>query len=81
PEDYRKANMEAFFRVVIVIGVDGNVRAAAAVENIGPSVTQPAVDCVKEWKFQPAKVNGLPAEYLVVVPFKFNLLRINPRRR
>lgn len=81
PEEFRSAHMEATLRVAIVIGVDGNVRDAAALQDIGPAMTKPVLEAVRKWKYKPALVNGLPAEYLVIAPFNFKLKRTTLQRQ
>ena len=65
--------MEANFWVAMVIGVDGRVREAALLEDIGSTMAGPVLGCVKKWKYKPAIVNGSPAEFLAVAPFCFKL--------
>jgi len=61
-------------QVAIVIGKDGTVMQASP--TTGPGVLlAPAVDVVKQWKYRPTLLNGIPVEVQTVVEVDFSSSR------
>jgi protein TonB len=56
---------------VVTISADGSVASVAIDKSTDPSLEQPVVDAIKQWRFNPAKLNGSPVECSIKVPFKF----------
>ena len=56
----------------IVIGSDGAVRSAKVVESI-PQLDEAAKQCVRQWKFEPARKHGRPVASLAHAPISFRL--------
>lgn len=60
--------------VEAVVGKDGRVRQARAVESV-PALDEAAVQAVKGWRFLPANRNGQIVEVVVYVPLRFGQTR------
>ena len=54
------------------IGVDGSVTDAKVLQSI-PILDAAAVDAVKQWRFEPTYLNGVPVPVLMTVTVSFNL--------
>jgi periplasmic protein TonB len=61
-------------RVVIdaVIGTDGVVREARILSGV-PLLNQAALDAVKQWRYSPTTLNGVPVPVIMTVTVQFNL--------
>jgi protein TonB len=55
------------------IGVDGKVRSTRVLQSIGV-LDQAALDAVRQWEFEPARLNGVPVAVTMVVVVTFALL-------
>jgi protein TonB len=75
PEEARKKGIQGEIMVQILVGTDGSVKEATIVSNKTGSkdFEKAALDAVKQWKFEPGKLDGKPVEVNVVVPIKFKL--------
>lgn len=71
PTEARKQNVEGVIVLDIVVGRDGSVVSMRALN--GPAVlSKAAMDALRWWKFEPYRVNGVPAvvETTIAVEFK-----------
>lgn len=66
--------------VVLEVSLDefGKITEVRAVREI-PSLTEPAERSVRQWKFQPAKLDGKPVASKVPVAFSFVPPNVGPR--
>jgi protein TonB len=55
------------------IGVDGKVQDTRVVRSIA-ALDQAAIDAVRQWEFEPSRVNGVPVSVIMVVIVAFALL-------
>jgi protein TonB len=67
----RQARVSGTVRVEAVIGTDGKVKSARAL-NGPPLLRQAATDSVKKWLYQPAMLNGQPTEVTTQVDLTFS---------
>jgi TonB family protein len=72
PQKAREQNKEGTVRLRVLIGEDGVVHDAFVAESI-PGLDDAALDCVWDWKFEPASKNGKPLAVWVNLPVKFTL--------
>lgn len=73
PEAARAARIDGVVMVQALVGKDGNVRDVLVVRSI-PELDGAAKECVRQWKFKPAKDDhGQPVTVWVAVPIKFSL--------
>jgi TonB family protein len=72
PSDARQDHIEGTVALRVVIGTDGSVQEISPVS--GPAaLIQPAIDAVKQWRYQPILLNGKPVEVLTQVNIVFSL--------
>jgi len=72
PDDARQAGVEGMVMVQALVGKDGFVKDARAIQSI-PMLDEAAVDAVRQWVFKPARSKGQPVAVWVAVPVRFNL--------
>jgi protein TonB len=63
--------------VVVVdahVGVDGRVKSARMLSG-SPIFEQPALDAVRQWRYQPLLLNGIPCEFVLTVTMDFKIKR------
>jgi protein TonB len=73
PEAARAARIDGTVMVQALVGKDGSVRDVRVVKSI-PELDGAAKECVRQWKFRPAKDDhGQPLTVWVAVPIKFSL--------
>jgi TonB family protein len=70
PEEAAKKRISGRVVVQLVVGVDGNVKDVKAVEG-NPILSGPAMDTVRQWHFDPTKLDGDPVEVRVEVTTEF----------
>jgi TonB family protein len=57
----------------VVIGVEGNVEKARVKIPLHPSLDFEALKVIKEWQFQPARLNDAPVRVVVEVMMSFRM--------
>ncbi|MBI5709014.1 MAG: TonB family protein [Candidatus Eisenbacteria bacterium] len=70
PQLAREAGVEGTVMVQALVGTDGRVKDMRVVKSI-PMLDAPARDCVRQWVFKPALINGEPIAVWVAVPIQF----------
>ncbi len=72
PEIARRARIEGIVILEAIIEKDGSVSDIKIIRKVSPLLDQAAVRAVKQWKFEPAKINGKPvrAYFILTVIFK-----------
>ncbi|MEW5853284.1 MAG: energy transducer TonB, partial [Myxococcota bacterium] len=58
PEAERARRADARVVLLLTVGEDGSVREVEVVESGGASFDQAAVEAVKRWRFEPARLDG-----------------------
>lgn len=73
PPDALAARVEGVVILEAKVGVDGSVDEARVIKSI-PLLDQAAIDAVKQWKFVPTLMNGVPTAVIMTttIEFKFN---------
>jgi len=72
PEAAREQNVQGVVVLEVHMGTDGGVQDVQIVS--GPRLlTQAAIDAVKQWKFKPQVVNGIPVEMQTRITLNFRL--------
>jgi TonB family protein len=72
-EEARKAKYQGTVLLWIVVGPDGRPREVKVSRPLGMGLDEKAVEAVKLWKFEPAKLNGQPVAVQVNVEVSFHL--------
>ncbi len=79
PPDYpprcRRQGIEGTVRVRALVGEDGRVVQALVAKTSGDdSLDEAAVEAVNEWRFEPARRDGVPVRAWASVPIEFKLV-------
>ncbi|MBZ5532541.1 MAG: energy transducer TonB [Acidobacteriia bacterium] len=69
----RKAHVNGGARVLIQVGADGSVKRACLLEAVQPDLGEQSVKAVRRWRFQPARKNGEPFSYEMLVETSFTI--------
>ena len=72
PDEALQARITGVVILEAIIGVDGSVTDAKVLQSI-PILDAAAVDAVKQWRFEPTHLNGVPVPVLMTVTVSFNL--------
>ncbi len=72
PEDARGQGIEGAVVLDVRIGGDGAVQNVQLVSG-PPGLAQTSIDAVKQWRFQPLRVNGRPTPMQTTVTLNFKL--------
>jgi protein TonB len=54
----------------ITVGADGSVTDAKILRSI-PLLDQAALDCVRQWKYEPTSLSGMPVPVIMTVTVNF----------
>lgn len=74
PEAMREAGLEGIVPMEAVIGVDGSVVSVhLSSAQINPEFAASAVTAVRQWRFSPTLLNGVPVEVQMSVSVSFGL--------
>jgi protein TonB len=69
-----RMGIEGRVRLRVLVGEDGRPQDAAVGTSSGDAgLDQAALDAVREWRFEPAKRNGVPVRAWCIVPITFSL--------
>jgi TonB family protein len=74
PATMRDAGREGLVPIDAIIGRDGTVTSVRVLSaQVHPDFAIAAVDAVRQWRFSPTLLNGLPVEVVMTVSVRFNL--------
>ena len=68
----RDARLQGTVQISATIGADGVPRSLALVSGIS-GLAEMAFEAVRQWRYQPALLNGQPIESHTVITFNFQL--------
>jgi TonB family protein len=72
-EAARKARLEGMAVFKVIIGVDGKVYDPKLLKSLSPDLDAQAIAAMKQWKFQPATLNGQPVAVFIKIEVNFQL--------
>jgi TonB family protein len=72
PPEARATKVQGTVLVKILVGEESEVAHLAIRQSI-PSLDAAAVTCVSRWKFEPARVDGVPRATVAYVPVAFRI--------
>jgi TonB family protein len=72
PELARQAELEGVVIVEISVNADGTVASSRVVQGI-PGLNEAALECLRDWRFRPAELQGEPIPSRGVWPVRFTL--------
>jgi len=70
PETARQASVTGLVILEATIGVDGAVKDAKILRGI-PLLDQAALDAVRQWRYEPTLLNGVPVPVIMTVTVSF----------
>jgi protein TonB len=70
----RQARIQGTVQLRAVIGREGGIQSLAVISG-HPVLVQAALDAVRQWRYQPTLLNGLPVEVETTIDVKFALGR------
>jgi TonB family protein len=71
PQEAKEQGIQGSVRLHVLVGTDGVVKEASVLSG-PPSLTQAAVDAVRQWRYKPYLLNGNPVEVDTTVIVNFN---------
>jgi TonB family protein len=74
PQQAKAAKMQSPVLLHAIIGKDGTVQSVNVISSASPLLAQAALDAVKQWKFQPYLLNGIPVEVDTQISVNFDPL-------
>ena len=72
-EEGRRRRIEGEVDLEVVVGRDGRAANIRVVRGLGAGLDQQAVVAVGQWRFSPARRNGVPVDVVVDVSVEFAL--------
>jgi protein TonB len=72
-EEGRRRQIEGEVDLEVVVGRDGHPSSVRVVRGLGAGLDQQAVLAVRQWRFSPARRNGVPVDVIVDVSVGFTL--------
>jgi periplasmic protein TonB len=72
-EEARRANVTGEVVLEIIVRRDGTVGDVKILERLGSGLDQRAVQAVRQWRFSPARMKGVPVDVVVEVAVEFKL--------
>jgi TonB family protein len=73
PAGARDAGIEGTVHLQGLIGVDGVLLGLTPLNNIDSDLTAAALGAVKQWRYKPTLLNGMPVEVLTTIDVEFKL--------
>jgi TonB family protein len=72
-EEARKAKYQGTVVLWVEVGPDGRPRQIRVQRTLGMGLDEKAMEAVKTWKFEPARLNGQPVAVQINVEVNFRL--------
>jgi len=73
PEEIRRNGWRGEVNIRFVVDIEGRVRDPVVVSSTNPTLNQPALDALLQWRFEPATYHGMPVSMRVEQPIDFQL--------
>jgi len=72
PDLAQQARLSAIIIMEALVGTDGRVKKVTVLRG-APLFDEPAMTAVRQWRYQPLLLNGIPTEFILTVTVNFNL--------
>ncbi len=72
PQELRKRNLEGSVQVVFLVDREGKVVGPKVEKSTNPSFDRPALEAVRQWKFEAGTRNGEKVSFKMRVPITFS---------
>jgi TonB family protein len=69
----RRRALEGDVVLEVVVGREGRVTSARVLQGLGAGLDERALDAVRQWRFTPARRQGVPVDVVVTVSVEFTL--------
>ncbi len=73
PAEAKKKHITGKVVLDVTVNEQGKVSATKTKESADPSLEKAAIDAVKQWEFDPVKVNGKPVAVITTITLNFAL--------
>ena len=58
----------------VVISTQGTVSAVKVLEGLPAGLNETAIECVRQWRFEPGKFEGKPVDVIAEIEVEFKIL-------
>ena len=72
-DEARKAKYQGTVVLRVVVGVDGRAHDIVLQRSLGMGLDERAMDAIRQWRFDPARRDGIPVAVLVNIEVTFRL--------
>jgi protein TonB len=75
PEKARRRGQEGIVQISALVKTDGTTDQVRVVpgKGLAPDLDRAAIEAIRQWTFEPARLKDKPVAVYIVVPVKFNL--------
>jgi len=73
PSELRKRNLEGSVEVVFLVDTDGKVLSPKVEKSTNPLFDRPAIEAVRQWRFEAGTRHGEKVTFKMRVPITFNV--------
>lgn len=70
-DEARKAHVQGFVPLAVTVGSDGKPRDIVIEKRLGHGLDEKAVEAVRQWRFEPATIDGTPVEVKIHMSVAF----------
>ena len=78
PREVMRERIEGLVQLTVNIESDGSIGDVKVVQSLDPRLDAAAVEAVKQWRYEPATVDGKPVRTIAKVSMAFNLVGAPP---
>lgn len=72
PQELREQGRKGTVHVLFKVGADGRVDEVKVKKSTDPAFEKPAVEAVRNWRFEPGTINGKKVPFTMMIPITFN---------
>ena len=72
-EEARRAKYQGTVVLLVIVGSDGRIRDVRVQRSLGLGLDEKAVGAIRQWRFEPARRDGVPVAVQVAVEVNFRL--------
>ena len=66
------ARLQGMVILEAVVGIDGCVESVTVLRSVHQLLDTPAIDALKQWRYTPLILNGIPTRFVLTVTFNFS---------
>jgi TonB family protein len=72
-EEARKQKYQGSVLLQVVVGEDGHARDVQIAQSLGLGLDEKALEAVRQWRFEPGRLEGRPVAVVVNIQVNFRL--------